>query len=70
MINQKVSELSHVQIEVIDTLIGFEDKQKIQHKQLAGKRLLAARRAIEAHREQQHLARQVGEEDWFADLDD
>lgn len=69
MLNQKTSDLSNVQIEVIDTLIGFEEEEKIKSKQLASKRLLAARRAIEEHREAQRLAEDIDQDAWFGELE-
>ncbi|WP_246077557.1 PA3496 family putative envelope integrity protein [Neptunomonas concharum] len=68
MLNQKTATLSHVQIEVIDTLIGFEEEEKIRNKQQASKRLLAARRAIEAHREEVRLSKEIDREAWFDDI--
>lgn len=68
MLNQKRNDLSEVQIEVIDTLIGYEEEEKIKTKQLASRRLLAARRAIEERREEKRLEQEINEEAWFEDL--
>ncbi len=68
MLNQKISNLSPVVIEVIDALIGYDDEEKIRHKARASKRTLAARRAIEEHREKRSLAKNVDEEAWFDDI--
>jgi hypothetical protein len=68
MLNQKISNLSPVVIEVIDALIGYEDEEKIRNKERASRRTLAARRAIEAHREKRNLAKDVDEEAWFDDI--
>jgi hypothetical protein len=59
MLNEKMEHLTAGQIQVIDALIGFEEETKIKNKQVASKRLLAARRAIEAHREQKRLERET-----------
>lgn len=68
MLNQKRNDLSEVQIEVIDTLIGYEEEEKIKTKQLASRRLLAARRAIEERKEAQRLEKEINEDAWFEDL--
>jgi hypothetical protein len=67
MLNEKMEYLTDSQIQVIDTLIGFEEETKIKNKQVASKRLLAARRAIEAHREQKRIERETLDA-WLDDL--
>ncbi len=68
MLNQKRSDLSEVQIEVIDTLIGYAEEEKIKTKQLASRRLLAARRGIEEPKEKKRSAHNINVEPWFDDL--
>jgi hypothetical protein len=45
--------------EIIDVLIGYDDHQKNESKQLKSKRVLQARRAIEQHREKQQLCQDI-----------
>jgi len=68
MLNQKNEHLSHVQIEVIDTLLGYEEEEKIKGKQRASKRLLAARRGIEEHKAARSLEKEIDKEAWFDNL--
>lgn len=68
MLNQKTNNLTEVQIEVIDALIGYEEEEKIKSKQQASRRLLAARRAIETRREERLLAKEINDEAWFDNL--
>lgn len=67
MLNQKSGNLSDVQIEIIDTLIGYNDGEKQRTKHVASQRLLAARRAIEAHREQKRLEKEASDT-WFDEI--
>lgn len=57
-----------VPTEIFDLLVGFEEKEKIQRKQRASKRMLEARRAIERRQEEKDLARSIEEELWFEDI--
>ncbi len=45
--------------EIIDVIIGYNDHQKNQSKQLKSKRVLEARRAIEQHKEKQQLTQDI-----------
>lgn len=54
--------------EIFDVLVGFEEEEKIQQKKRASQRSLAARRAIERHKEEKDLARDVDDALWFDDL--
>lgn len=54
--------------EVFDVLIGYEDHEKIEQKKRATRRSLEARRAIERHREEQELARNINDDLWFEDI--
>jgi len=66
MLNNKTADLNNVPTEVFDTLIGYEETEKQQTKQQATKRLLAARRAIEEHREAKRLREEILEP-WYED---
>ncbi len=45
--------------EIIDVIIGYDEHQKKESKQLKSKRVLEARRAIEQHREKQQLSQDI-----------
>lgn len=64
MLDQKMEAHSAAHTEVINTLLGYDDNEKNKHKQLASQRLLAARRAIEEHRELREL-QQTLEDEWL-----
>jgi len=51
---------------IIDTLIGYEEQTKHEKKEEQLKRVLAARRAIETHRENQQLNKELYD-DWLDD---
>lgn len=55
---------NNVNTEIINTLIGYEENVKNTNKQLASKRLLAARRAIEKHHESREL-QEILSDPWF-----
>ena len=54
---------------VLDGTIRIEEEEKIKSKQLASKRLLAARRAIEEHKEALRLAEDIDQDAWFGELE-
>ncbi|MGB1238503.1 MAG: PA3496 family putative envelope integrity protein [Pseudomonadales bacterium] len=64
MLDQRMEERSDAHTEVINTLLGYEDNEKNKNKQLASQRLLAARRAIEEHRELRELQQDL-EDSWL-----
>ena len=47
---------SQLKTEIIDTIIGYNDRAKNKSRQLLSKRILEARRAIEKHHEKKELA--------------
>ncbi|SIS39912.1 PA3496 family putative envelope integrity protein [Neptunomonas antarctica] len=68
MMKQKISHLSEVQIEIINTFMGYEDVKNLDNKKQAVKRLFRARRAIEEHRERRNLTKVIDREVWFDEL--
>lgn len=60
--------LNEVQLELMNTLMGYEDTKKLHNKKLATKRLLKVRRGIEERREQFNLAKEIDREAWFDSL--
>ncbi|MFW1678321.1 PA3496 family putative envelope integrity protein [Pontibacter sp. JAM-7] len=63
---RKTQELNQTQREVIDLLMGFEEKEKLSHKKLASRRALHARRAIEQRMEEKALQETISEP-WLDD---
>ncbi|EPJ45084.1 MAG: hypothetical protein OFPI_37900 [Osedax symbiont Rs2] len=47
---------NQLQTEIIDTIIGYNDRANNKNRQLLSKRILEARRAIEKHHEKKELA--------------
>jgi len=47
---------SQLKTEIIDTIIGYDDRAKNKNRQLLSKRILEARRAIEKHHEKKELS--------------
>ena len=50
--------------EIIDTIIGYNEKVQNDNKQLQSKRIREARRAIEKHRELKELSKALND-DWL-----
>ncbi|OUS33302.1 hypothetical protein A9R01_09710 ['Osedax' symbiont bacterium Rs2_46_30_T18] len=46
---------NQLKTEIIDTIIGYDDRAKNKNRQLLSKRILVARRAIEKHHEKKEL---------------
>ncbi|EXJ09678.1 hypothetical protein DN062_09880 [Nitrincola tibetensis] len=65
MLIRSEQDLSPIQTEVFDLLIGYDVEQTNMRKKLASKRLLEARRAIEKRREELELAAFIDQESWF-----
>ncbi|GAB2579009.1 PA3496 family putative envelope integrity protein [Nitrincola alkalisediminis] len=65
MLIRSEQDLSPIQTEVFDLLIGYDVEQTNMRKKLASKRLLEARRAIEKRREELELAAFTDQESWF-----
>ena len=53
-----------LEIEIFNVFVGHNENQKKQRKKHKAKRLFAARRAIEKHREKRELAEHL-EDDWL-----
>lgn len=53
------SKSMQIDSEIIDVIIGYDEHQKNECKQLKSKRVLEARRAIEKHRENLELSRET-----------
>mgnify|MGYP005990224983 CR=1 FL=1 len=68
MLKQNADLLNEVQLELMNTLMGYEDTKKLHRKRLATKRLLKARRGIEERHEQHNLAKDIDKEAWFDSL--
>lgn len=65
MLIRKNQDLNAVQTEVFNVLVGFEEEEKQERKKRASRRALEARRAIERHREERELSRDIDDEAWF-----
>ncbi len=65
MLIRKEQDLSEIQTEVFDIMVGYDIEEKNRQKQHASKRLLEARRAIERRREEKELSPYLNEESWF-----
>ncbi|KAA0873740.1 PA3496 family putative envelope integrity protein [Nitrincola tapanii] len=65
MLIRAEQDLNPIETEVFDLLVGYDIEEKNRRKQLASKRLLEARRAIEKKREEEALATYVDQERWF-----
>lgn len=65
MLIRKNQDLNAIQTEVFNVLVGFEEEEKLEQKKRASRRALEARRAIERHREELELSRDIDEEAWF-----
>jgi hypothetical protein len=68
MLKQNINHLSEVQIEIINTFMGYDDVKNIDNKKQATKRLFKARRAIEEHREMRTLTKVIDRKAWFDSL--
>ena len=68
MLIREDQDLNEIQTEVFDIMIGIDDEEKQAQKQVASRRSLAARRAIEDRKQQQELEMEINDEHWFDDL--
>lgn len=51
---------SSIEVEIFNTIIGYEENQKNESKKKRSERLCAARKAIEVHCENKALAKYLG----------
>lgn len=65
MLVRKEQELSDIQTEVFDILVGYDVEETNRRKQHASKRLLEVRRAIERRREEKELSPFLNDDSWF-----
>lgn len=68
MLKKNADRLSEIQLEIMNTLMGYEDTKKLHNKKQATRRLFKARRAIEEHREIRKLATVLDRKAWFDSL--
>lgn len=60
----KANKSTVLDTEIIDNIIGYNEKIQNNNKQLQSKRIFEARRGIEKHREQKELCKDI-EENWL-----
>lgn len=58
---QRTNPLENCRLEIFNLLIGFEEHEQINRNQIALKRTLKTRRAIEQYKEQKILANHINE---------
>lgn len=68
MLIRTEQDLNALQTQVFDLIVSYDTEKKQHQQQLAGKRLLQARRAIERKREEERLASYLDQEKWFDEL--
>jgi hypothetical protein len=59
-------EKDNIQIDVFNAIVGYHDNQNNSKKDKRSKRMFAARRAIEKHRETKQLSLYINEV-WFSE---
>lgn len=68
MLKQNADRLNEIQLELMNSLMGYEDTKNLHIKKQATTRLFKARRAIEEHREIRNLATVLDRKAWFDSL--
>lgn len=64
MLVNKEQNLSEIQSEVFDLMVGYKEKEQLNQKKRAIRRSLETRRAIEQHYEEKQLHDNI-DEPWF-----
>lgn len=64
MLERKTAELSDIQTEVFNMLVGYKEESQLNKKKVASRRSLQARRGIEQHFEDKAL-RETTRDAWF-----
>lgn len=65
---RKNQDLSELQTEIFDLMVGIEEEEQQERQKIASRKSLLARRAIEDHRAQKELVSEIDDMHWFDDL--
>ena len=68
MLIRKGQNLSEIQTEVFDIIVGIEEEAQQAMKKKASAKSLVYRRAIEERRKKKELEQQINDELWFEDI--
>jgi hypothetical protein len=68
MLKRKDQDLSQIQTEVFDIIVGIDEEKQQAKLKKASKKSLTYRRAIEERKQQKELEHQINDELWFDDI--
>ncbi|WP_290696947.1 PA3496 family putative envelope integrity protein [Amphritea sp.] len=68
MLKRKDQNLSQIQTEVFDIIVGIDEEKKQAKLKKASMKSLTYRRAIEERKQQKELEHQINDELWFDDI--